>query len=167
MYQRIVLPLDGSELAELAIPHAEEMARLTGAGIHLIRVVDLISGKAYGAYIALEAIGYAEALNAEAIECGDYLGQVKDRLSAKGFRVTSEVFRGPAAHEITQGTQPGDVIIMATHGRGGVRRWLIGSVAEAVLRHASVPVLLIRADQPARVEGNTAVLAGMGNSLSR
>ena len=147
MYKRIVVPLDGSDLAEVALPHAEELSRLTGAGLHLVRVVDIVSGTPYGAYIALEAVGYAEALSAEKTDSVAYLSRMQTRLAARGFSVTTECRRGPAAHELTQSVDLDDVIVMATHGRGGMRRWLIGSVAEEVIRHSPVPVLLVRADQ--------------------
>jgi hypothetical protein len=72
---------------------------------------------------------------------------------------------------LTQSVEPGDVIVMATHGRGGVRRWLIGSVAEEVIRHSPVPVLLVRADQAVTLEdqaleriGAEARFASLGSS---
>jgi nucleotide-binding universal stress UspA family protein len=148
MYKRVVVPLDGSELAELALPHAVELARVSGAGIHLIRVVDLTSGQPYGAYLAFEAAGYAEAANLEESESREYLSATRRQLEARGFRVTTETRRGPASHEVNQVVQPDDVVVMATHGRGGLRRWLLGSVAEEVVRHSPVPVLLVRADHP-------------------
>ena len=165
MYQRIVVPVDGSELAELAIPHAVEMAEVTGADLHLVRVVDIVSGQAFGAYVALEATGYAEALSAEAIESMDYLGMLQERLTARGLRVTTETRRGPAAHELSQCVEAGDLIVMATHGRGGVRRWLLGSVAEEVLRHSPVPVLLVRADQVVAFEKQRLASVGAGSAF--
>jgi nucleotide-binding universal stress UspA family protein len=165
MYQRIVVPVDGSELAELAIPHAVELAAVTGADLHLVRVVDIVSGQPFGAYVALEATGYAEALNAEATESMDYLGMLQNRLTARGLRVTTETRRGPAVHELTQCARAGDLIVMATHGRGGVRRWLIGSVAEEVIRHSPVPVLLVRADQDAAFEKQSLASVGAGTAL--
>ena len=150
MYKRVVVPLDGSELAELALPHAVDLARASGAGIHLVRVVDLTSGQPYGAYLAFEAAGYAEAANLEESESREYLSSTRRQLEARGFRVTTETRRGPASHEINQVVRPDDVVVMATHGRGGLRRWLLGSVAEEVVRHSPVPVLLVRADHPAQ-----------------
>jgi nucleotide-binding universal stress UspA family protein len=165
MYQRIVVPVDGSDLAELAIPHAMELAMVTGAELHLVRVVDIVSGQPFGAYVALEATGYAEALNAEAIESMDYLGMLQKRLSTRGLCVTTETRRGPAAHELSQCVEAGDLIAMATHGRGGVRRWLIGSVAEEVLRHSPVPVLLVRADQEVALGMQSLESIGAGSAL--
>ena len=146
MYKRIVVPLEGSELAEVALRHANELSRMSGAPLHLVRIVDVMTGRPHGAYLAVEAAGYAEALKGEEIESAAYLASVKERLGRAGYSVTTELRRGPASHEITQLVRSGDVIVMATHGRGGVRRWLLGSVAEEVVRHAPVPVLLVRAD---------------------
>jgi nucleotide-binding universal stress UspA family protein len=146
MYTRIVVPLDGSVLAEVALPHAEELSRMTGAPLHLVRIADVVTGRPYGSYLAVEAAGFAEALEVEELEGQAYLSMLKVRLEQAGFAPTTELRRGPASHEITQIAMPGDVIVMATHGRGGLRRWLLGSVAEEVVRHALVPVLLIRAD---------------------
>ena len=70
-------------------------------------------------------------------------GQVKS-LSDEGYKVSGVVLRGYAAAAITSTTEEGDMLVMASHGRTGVRRWFLGSVAEEVLRQSTVPVLLIR-----------------------
>jgi nucleotide-binding universal stress UspA family protein len=70
---------------------------------------------------------------------------VATRLRASGLVVRTESRRGHAAREIVAATAPGDLIVMASHGRSGVTRWLMGSVAEDVLRHATVPILLVKA----------------------
>ena len=162
MYARIVVPLDGSDLAEMALPHAEELSRMSGAPLHLIRIVDVMTGRPYGTYLAVEAAGYAEALKAEEIEGAAYLAAVKDRIDRAGYAVTTELRRGPASHEITHFAQTGDVIVMATHGRGGIRRWLLGSVAEEVVRHSPVPVLLVRADGIRSDQTGTVTTIGAG-----
>jgi nucleotide-binding universal stress UspA family protein len=70
-------------------------------------------------------------------------------IRARGIEVTAEVRDGSPAAEILAFTVPGDLVVMTTHGRGGIRRWLLGSVAEKIVRTASVPVLLIRAAEQA------------------
>jgi nucleotide-binding universal stress UspA family protein len=147
MFKRLVVPLDGSELAEAALTRAEELATLTRAGIHLVRVIDLISGRPMRAYLAMEAAGFAEAAEAEAEESQEYLEDVRRGLTERGFNVTTEIRRGAARSELIELVQPGDVMVMATHGRGGLTRWLLGSVAEDVARHSPVPVLLVRAGE--------------------
>lgn len=150
MYERIVVPLDGSGLAEQALPEAVALAHLTGAPLHLIRVVDVTRLEQYGAYgLALEYAGLAKVVTEEEANARAYLGQVASRLSGEGAqgvpRVTIEVRRGLVVRELIAATRPGDLLVMATHGHGGIRRWLLGSVAEEVVRHTSGPVHLVRA----------------------
>jgi nucleotide-binding universal stress UspA family protein len=142
MYQRVVVPLDGSELAERALPHAEELARLTGAPLHLVRVIDLTRSPAYGAF-GMYAGADAMAAVEKEMDQG-YLDQVAQGLSSRGVQATVEILRGPTARTLLGLARPGDVIVMATHGRTGPTRWFLGSVAEEVVRHAPVPVLLVR-----------------------
>jgi nucleotide-binding universal stress UspA family protein len=153
MYRRIVVPLDGSKLAEMALPQAEELARLTGAPIHLIWVVDYTRLERYGPYALALAYSDAEPMLAEEIAIArTYLLGIEERLVATGLSVDSEVIQGRIARELVAASKPGDVIVMASHGRGGVSRWLLGSVAEDVLRHTAVPVLLVKASTTAAAE---------------
>jgi len=146
MYRRIVVPLDGSKLAEESLPQAEELARLTGAPIHLIWVVDYTRLERYGPYALALEYSAAEPMLAEEIAIArSYLQGVEERLATTGVSVDSEVLQGRVAREIVAASKPGDVIVMASHGRGGLSRWLLGSVAEDVLRHTAVPVLLVKA----------------------
>lgn len=147
MYRRIVVPLDGSSLAEKALPQAEELAWLTGASIHLIWVVDYTRLERYGPYaLALEYSAAEPMLAEEHAVAVTYLNGVVDRLSAAGLTVDSAVVQGRVARELVAASKPGDVIVMASHGRGGLSRWLLGSVAEDVLRHSAVPVFLVKSD---------------------
>jgi nucleotide-binding universal stress UspA family protein len=146
MYQRIVVPLDGSDIAELAIPEAERMARLTAAPMHLIRVVDPTQLPWYGAYG--DAMGYTVAQGAlgdEEQSSDAYLAGIAKRIKELGIEVECEVRHGRAAKELVAAAKPGDIIVIASHGRGGISRWLLGSVAEELIRHAAVPVLLVKA----------------------
>jgi nucleotide-binding universal stress UspA family protein len=165
MYARIIVPLDGSELAEVVLPHAGELAHMTGAPVHLVRVVDVVTGNGFGSFVALEAAAHAEVINLEEIEARRYLNEMQERLSSRGFTVTTEIRRGPASHEITSVARPEDVIVMATHGRGGLQRWLLGSVAEAVVRHSPAPVLLVRADGITVPESDGVTTVGAGARL--
>jgi nucleotide-binding universal stress UspA family protein len=149
VFERIVVPLDGSELAEQALPAAEELARLSGAPIHLIRVVDLTRLERYGAYgLAVEYAGFETVAAEERQVAEQYLAEVRTRLHGRGATVTSEVVDGTTTRVLVGATKPGDTLVMASHGRSGLPRWFLGSVAEEVVRHATVPVLLVRA-QPA------------------
>jgi nucleotide-binding universal stress UspA family protein len=148
MYERIVVPLDGSELAELALPAAAELARLSGAPIHLIRVVDITRLERYGAYgLAVEYAGVETVVSDERRFAEEYLSGVAERLRAEGLTVTTGIERGLAPKVLVAATKPGDTLVMASHGRTGLSRWFLGSVAEEIVRRATVPVLLIRATQ--------------------
>jgi nucleotide-binding universal stress UspA family protein len=152
MFTRVLVPLDGSDLAERALDPAVGLARLTGASLHLLRVVDVARLDGRGlAGAALEYAYPAALLDTEATDAGAYVDQVRGRLAARGLenRVEVEVRHGVAPREIAARARPGDLIVMATHGRGGVARWFLGSVAEEVVRRAAVPVLLVRAQPTA------------------
>jgi len=150
MYQRIIVPLDGSKLAQGALFEARQMAELTGAELCLIRVIDYSSRDRFGDFGMLyEYEAMAKALEEEHLLAEAYLADLAKVLSAEGHRVSTEVIDGIAGKAIVRFAQPGDLIVMATHGRTGMKRWFIGSVAEEVLRHATVPILLVRAEEPA------------------
>lgn len=145
MYQRIVVPLDGSDLAEQALPHAEELARLTGAPLHLVRVVDVARLERAGLYgLAIEYSAFALILEDERTAAREYLKAIGQTLLDRGATVTTEQREGLVARELLTLMRPGDLLVMASHGRGGLARWFLGSVAEEVVRRATVPVLLIR-----------------------
>lgn len=150
MYTRIVVPLDGSDIAEQALPPAEELARATGATMHLVRVVEFPSTSyayVYGAMIESEAI--AMQLEDQIRLAEGYLAEVARPLAEQGIVVTTEVRHGVACQELVATMTPGDLFVIASHGRSGVARWFLGSVAEEITRHATVPVLLVRAGSPA------------------
>lgn len=156
MFQRIVVPLDGSKLAEEALPAAEELARLTHAPMLLLRVVDFTRLEQYGPYgLALEYASVEPVLAAERAEAVRYLEDVQRQLTTKGLSVAFAVRSGPVARELVAATQPGDVVVMASHGRGGLSRWLLGSVAEDVVRHAPVPVMIVRASAVNQTAGDS------------
>jgi nucleotide-binding universal stress UspA family protein len=152
MYERIIVPLDGSELAERALGEAEKTARSTGAQILLLRVTDPIETNWYATVATAMDFEAVQAVMAnETSVATSYLEDVAQRLRESGLQVEIETRQGRASREIVQAAHPEDIIVMASHGRSGVSRWLLGSVAEDVLRHASGPVLLVRAsdsDQP-------------------
>ena len=146
MYRRIVVPLDGSALAERALPEAEKLAGLSGAPLHLVRVVDVAALHRLAGYgAAIEAAAMVQVLEDEQEAAREYLERMERELAGRGLAVSTDRRRGTAAREIVAATAPGDVVVMATHGRGGMARWFLGSVAEEVARRSPVPVLLVRA----------------------
>jgi nucleotide-binding universal stress UspA family protein len=126
-----VVPLDGSELAEETLPVAERFAITTGVPLHLIRVVNRAA-----ILIGREA-GFREA--------NDYLSSTVRTLRRKGIAATSDVRFGPVAASLRDAIEPNDLVVMATRGRGGLRRWLLGSVAERLVEWSSAPIVLVRA----------------------
>jgi nucleotide-binding universal stress UspA family protein len=131
--QRILLPLDGSELAEAVVPVAEALARDYEAEILLLRA--LTPRESFDAEV--EAQREAEA----------YLARVADGLRDRGARgVDWKVWYNEPSQAIVDAAQANaiDLVTMATHGRSGFERLLVGSVAERVVRRAPVPVLLVR-----------------------
>lgn len=148
LYTRIIVPLDGSKLAERALTEAKQLAALTGAELWLIRVIDYSSRDRFGDFGMLyEYETIAKALEEERVIAEAYLGDLAKPMTAEGLAVSTEIIDGIAARAIVREAKPGDLIVMATHGRTGMKRWFIGSVAEEVLRHATVPILLVRAGE--------------------
>jgi nucleotide-binding universal stress UspA family protein len=145
MYTRIVVPLDGSHFAEQALTQAVGLARLTAADVHLVRVADIRSLEHVGpARLPIDEGAFGPLLAEESSDAVAYLAQVQERLRTDGVVATTEVVRGPVAKAIVDLTRAGDVVVMASHGRSGMARWFLGSVAEDILRHSNVPILLIR-----------------------
>ena len=160
MYQKILVPLDGSKLAECAIPHVEKIAEGCGAEqVILVSVTERVSGwtrapEVHELYRANERRGLQKAGPEVAVTFGKqerqakrYLSKIAEGLEAKGIKVRTEVLLGDPAEEIVASAERGDigVIIMASHGRSGPSRWAHGSVTDKVLRASSVPVLMIKA----------------------
>lgn len=145
MYSRIIVPLDGSPLAEEALDDAVKFAMLAGAPLHLLRIVDFTKMDEYGPYgLALEYGSYEPVLSVEERESLAYLESVGERIARENLTISTEVRRGTVVREIVQAANATDLIVMASHGRSGITRWLLGSVAEDVIRNGDCPVLLVR-----------------------
>jgi nucleotide-binding universal stress UspA family protein len=143
MYERVLVPLDGSEGAEAILPFAEKIAGPFDAEVVLVRVVEPIV-----AAIPLGSgeVGGIDALIAHQTDAKGYLAEMAERLTAKGLRVRTLTALGSPVTEIVTAAEAenADLIAMTTHGRSGVRKLLYGSVAEGVLRAAAVPVLMFK-----------------------
>lgn len=148
MFKRVLVPLDGSALAESALTQAKQLAKLVGAGLHLVRVVDTSSWmNAYPMVPAIELGAFQQALVKEESEVEIYLGTIASQLRAQGFETHTALLQGRIGQSIARFAEPGDVIVMTTHGRGGLARWFLGSVAEELVRHARAPILLVRTSE--------------------
>jgi len=144
MYKKILVPLDGSELSEQALNHVKEIIPVPATTeIVLLRVVDpLATSYAGGTDAAIEvAVKIQERAEAEAAA---YLKRLEGELKELGIPVKTVLTIGiPADVILDYARQNGvDLIIMSTHGRSGISRWLFGSVAEKIIRHSQVPVLI-------------------------
>ncbi len=134
----VLVPLDGSMNAEAAIPRAARLAGLSDATVHLLRVVPAVPSAGY--YVPAEA-----AVN-DTSAVDTYLDNLAGGLRATGLKVRTQVAQGHAVTTITDYAQRQDVglVVMTTHGRTGLQRWLLGSVAESILRAMHIPILLRR-----------------------
>jgi len=150
MYKRILVPLDGSKLAESALTHAEELARGCGTGeVILVSVTERVQGyrafedpsQPLGQRLVPESSGKKEK------PAQKYLGRIAREMESRGTKVETEVLIGdPASEIVSYATNPGcDIIVMSSHGRSGPSRWAYGSVADKVFRATCVPVLMVRA----------------------
>jgi nucleotide-binding universal stress UspA family protein len=148
MYQRVLVPLDGSATSECVLPHVESLAQgCQVKEVVLLRICDP----------PVVLADYPPNMNAEWDEhvrqetvhmrkiCSSYLESVQERLRKVGIQTSSESLLGdPAKTILDYAVEKGvDLIIMATHGRSGATRWAYGSVADKVLRASTIPVLLV------------------------
>jgi nucleotide-binding universal stress UspA family protein len=138
--ERILVPLDGSPLAETALGTATEMARASGARLILLRAAWAHT---------LPGVDPTEAEVRVVREAETYLAGIRERLATAGLRdLEPMVWYGPAAVAIIEAARfhKASLIVMTTHGRSGLGRLVLGSVAESVLRGSAVPILLLRAE---------------------
>jgi nucleotide-binding universal stress UspA family protein len=144
----LVVPLDGSGLAESVLPTVADLAKKLSLEVVLFRAYNI----PYNAYASAEgyaAVDYEELLALMREEAVTYLENKVAVVKKMGVdKVSSVAKEGFAADEIiARGRKtPDNLIAMCTHGRSGVKRWMLGSVTETVVRHSGDPVLVIRAD---------------------
>lgn len=140
-YRTILVPLDGSTLSEGALPTATALARKTGARLVLVKAAwpPAVVGPAP-----------VEEQFGDVREAQLYLEDVAADLRAEGYTVKTAVHYTPVAQGILTEVEvsQADLVVMTTHGRSGLGRWIFGSVAEAVMAHSPVPVWLVRANLP-------------------
>jgi nucleotide-binding universal stress UspA family protein len=141
MYKKILVPLDGSPLSEKVLPHAQALAKSEGAEIILLSVPVTPN---------LEFMARTPGLADIVIEDSEketraYLDKETTLLKEEGAKVTSIMREGPIPEVILKVADEihADMIAMSTHGRSGIQRWLMGSVADRVVHHAHIPVMLV------------------------
>jgi len=131
MYKKILVPLDGSELAEKALDHAEKLAKPFDAEIILFQVVPLVSIYAAAEFVTPFVVDEKQKEAAQR-----YLTNLAEELKKRGFRVTAKLKAGSlVAADIIDFAKESrvDLIVMCTHGHSGITRWALGSVAHKVL----------------------------------
>ena len=147
MIQKILVPLDGSELAEQALPYAEALAQKFEAELILLWVLQLPS------LVVMPDIGGAHYVPREEVDdtpAYDYLGALQDKFSKQKLATRIEVIKSSFVADAIidlASQEEVDVIVKTTHGRSGIRRWLFGNVATKVLQQAPCPVFLVRVRQ--------------------
>jgi nucleotide-binding universal stress UspA family protein len=150
MYKKIMVPLDGSELAECVFPHLETIAKgcQPPPEVIVVQAVEPISVP-YG----MEVLEFSSLKQVEAFETHQktgakkYLKQVVARLKQNGIKARAELIYGKAGEALSDYAVKNkvDLVIIATHGRSGISRWVFGSVANRIVHSAGVPVLMVRA----------------------
>jgi len=149
MYEKILVPLDGSKLAECVLPHVESIAKGCGVKqvifLRVAEVFHLPYGAGGSVYLNQETIDRIDADSKAAAE--SYFTDLVKRTRYDGVSIKTEVVTGIAAESIADYATKNsiDLIAIATHGRSGISRWAWGSVADRILRYACVPVLMVRA----------------------
>jgi nucleotide-binding universal stress UspA family protein len=147
MYKKITVPLDGSELAECVLPHVEAIAKgcVPPPKVTLVRVVEPLH--LHGGLESRFAPEERKHIEDDAANVAQsYLDQVVNRLKGKGVKAKSEVLRGNVIDTLLDYMNKNgvDLIIIASHGRSGISRWVWGSVTDRILRSSRVPVFMVR-----------------------
>lgn len=147
MYKKVLVPLDGSKVAETALPHARELAKAGLIGeLFILRVVDIPAPISMP--VSVEGgFDFSAYENVYLKDAQKYIKIIGDQLVKEGMKVTSDAIVGTTVGTILdyQKDKNIDLIIMATHGRSGVTKFLLGSVASKIAQSSQSPVFLVRA----------------------
>ena len=144
MYNRILLPLDGSAIAEQALPHAIALVERFQAELIILRTFEPLAEK-----IGMMGDLVKRAEDETRAIAEKYIENISASVQERGIRVKSIIIEGRPHSEIVRfaETEQVDLIVISTHGQSGLTRWLLGSVADRVARGVSVPVLLVRSQE--------------------
>jgi nucleotide-binding universal stress UspA family protein len=158
MIKHILVPLDGSPLAEAVLPHVRDLAKKLGARVTFIQVVSLAPAAmtvepSAGAMIDPGIL--TEQMEIEAQEAERYLEELRERWQRERIVARWEVLRGAPASSIVEFASKGniDLIAMSTRGRSGLGRLVFGSVTDEVMRTAGKPLLIVKPDEQVREQG--------------
>ena len=149
MYKKIMVPLDGSELAECVLPHVEVVAKgCDSPEVLLVQAVEPIAipyGRETAKITSIEQLKAFEAHSK--VEAEKYLKGIIARLGKAGVNAKATVIHGKPAEVLSDFATENnaDLVVIATHGRSGISRWVWGSVADRLIRSVCAPVLIVRA----------------------
>ena len=145
MFESILIPVDGSPCSEKAITEGTSLAKTLHANVVLLHVME----KPEALYGRGDPVAFQDELYLELRKrANSILERCKKVANQKGIKVRTLLFEDNSpVHAILQQQNNHDLIVMGTHGRKGVKRWFIGSVAEAVLRHAQKPCLIVHSNE--------------------
>ncbi len=146
MFNQILVPLDGSNVGEAALPYVRQLTSKLKSGVTLLRVV--APGQHVHTIGGLDYFNYPEQLvERMRLEASAYLEKVRAQLTGTGTIVRCEIKSGNAAQEILKFSDENDVrlVAMSSHGHSGIQRWVLGSVSYKVLHNGKTPLLLVRA----------------------
>ena len=146
MYRKILVPLDGSDFAESALPPALSIAERGGGEIHLVAVVTTLPPLMFSEVDESYVKGW---FREEGLRAEEYLTKVRDRISTEETPIHIRVLNGAPADVLDERIRKTDVdlVVMTTHGRGPLRRFWIGSIADGLVRRGPCPILLWRPDE--------------------
>ncbi|HSE90031.1 MAG TPA: universal stress protein [Candidatus Binatia bacterium] len=155
MYTRILVPLDGSETAERVLPYARTLAGSLEIPVELLAVIEI------SRYVSAEKNRYLDALIDVAVHRNqEYLQRIAKTFPDVNIKYSVE---GGTPQEviITRAADKGTLITMATHGRSGINRWLLGSITEKILRGSNNHLLVVRANEEAKTEDKATLMSVM------
>jgi nucleotide-binding universal stress UspA family protein len=153
MYRNILVPTDGSDAANQGLREAIKLAKALGATIQLFHVMN----ESAAVPADLPGVDIKELVRQARHQGETILAQARDQVRSEGVEVDTlllEVWSGQAGHHVVQHAKewPADLIVCGTHGRSGIRRIVLGSDAEFIVRRSPVPVLLVRAQAAQELE---------------
>ncbi len=151
MFRHILVPLDGSSLAEQALPLAARLAKASGGVLTLLRITN--PAIEYGPYLAQPFAYMEDVIDEDLANAQHYLEQVERSDVLKGVRIHREVISGEIAQSILDFSQNHalDILVMCSHGRTGFKRWALGSIAQKVARYSTKPVLVVNGGHATQV----------------
>ncbi|MFN8446293.1 MAG: universal stress protein [Caldilineaceae bacterium] len=164
MFKRVLIPLDGSPFAEKVLV---ELPRFIEPGKSWIELVGVLEVSRYAASVS--EYGPLRAIAEIRAQYEAYFLKMRQSLQEKGYLVNTAIVEGDAAEEIINNAvaSEADLIAMTTHGRSGIARWTLGSVADRIIHNTSLPVLLVRSQTDARHEEIKSILVPLdGSELS-